>query len=132
MDWMLMPYKRYADFNGRSQRKEYWMFSLFMLIVMLALVVVAALFGAMGDGGSGPSMLFLIPFGLFVLVSIVPSIAVTVRRLHDQDKSGWFYLISFIPYVGGIIIFVFMCIDGTHGPNRSGPDPKGGSGDIFG
>ncbi|PKQ00147.1 MAG: DUF805 domain-containing protein [Alphaproteobacteria bacterium HGW-Alphaproteobacteria-13] len=132
MDWMLMPYKRYADFSGRSQRMEYWMFSLFMFLVIIALVIVAAVLGGLGDSGGSPSMLFIIPFILFVLVSIVPSIAVTVRRLHDQDKSGWFYLLSFIPYVGGIIIFVLMCIDGTRGPNRFGPDPKGGSGDIFG
>ena len=134
MDWMLMPYKRYADFSGRSQRKEYWMFSLFMALVIFALIIIAAVFGALGNTrtGSGPTMLFIIPTVLFVLVSLVPSIAVTVRRLHDQDKSGWFYLISFVPYVGGIIIFVLMCIDGTAGPNRFGPDPKGGSGDIFG
>lgn len=132
MDWMLMPYKRYADFSGRSQRKEYWMFSLFMFLVIIALVIIAALLGGLGDGANGPSMLFIVPVVIFFLASLVPSIAVTVRRLHDQDKSGWFYLLSFVPYVGGIIIFVFMCIDGTPGPNRFGPDPKGGTGDIFG
>jgi uncharacterized membrane protein YhaH (DUF805 family) len=58
------------------------------------------------------------------LGSVVPSIAVTVRRFHDQDKSGWFYLLGFIPYIGGIVMIVFMCLDGTRGPNRFGPDPK--------
>jgi uncharacterized membrane protein YhaH (DUF805 family) len=132
MDWMLMPYKRYADFSGRSQRKEYWMFSLFMALVVIGLLVIAGLLGGFSDTGGGMSMIFLIPFMLFMFASIIPSIAVTVRRLHDQDKSGWFYLLSFIPYVGGIVIFVFMCIDGTPGPNRFGPDPKGGHSDVFG
>ena len=83
--------------------------------------------------GAGP--LFWLGGGilaLWVLGSIIPSIAVQVRRFHDQDRSGWMILLGFIPYVGSIIVFVFMCLSGTRGPNRYGPDPLDPSNvDIF-
>lgn len=130
MDWMLMPLRRYADFSGRSRRKEYWMFALGVLIVATALAALAIMMGGglratAGSGGliAGP---FLIVFGLFWLALIVPSIAVQVRRFHDQDKSGWFVLLNFIPYIGGLVVLVFMCLEGTRGPNRYGEDPKAG------
>ncbi len=132
MDWMLMPLRRYADFSGRSRRKEYWMFALGVLIVAAALAAFAIIMGGglratAGSGGliAGP---FLIVFGLFWLALIVPSIAVQVRRFHDQDKSGWFVLLNFIPYVGGLVVLVFMCLEGTRGANRYGEDPKAGEG----
>ena len=134
LDWMLMPYRRYADFSGRSQRMEYWMFTLFAVLVTL--VVLALMFSGMpatdeyGNPGD-PGTMFYVGIGLLVLFglgSIVPSIAVQVRRFHDQDKSGWFVLLGLIPYVGGIVVFVFMCLDGTRGPNRFGNDPKDPSG----
>lgn len=133
MDWMLMPYRRYADFSGRSQRKEYWMFMLLFLIVYA--VGFTIMLGG-GFGGDQPGPLFWVGgvlVGLFVIASFIPSIAVQVRRFHDQDKSGWFVLLNFVPYVGGIIVLVFMCIEGTRGPNRFGPDPKDPVGaDVFG
>ena len=133
MDWMLMPYRRYADFNGRSQRKEYWMFLLLFLIVY---AVTFTIMLAGGLGGSEPGPLFWLGGALlfiFVIGSFIPSIAVQVRRFHDQDKSGWFVLLNFIPYIGGIIVLVFMCLEGTRGPNRFGPDPKDPVGaDVFG
>ena len=129
MEWMLMPYRRYADFTGRSRRKEYWMFVLFTFIVML--VCMALMFaGGMGADTSGeevPGPLFwlgVVLLAIWGIGSIIPSIAVQVRRFHDQDKSGWMVLLAFIPYVGSIIVFVFMCIEGTRGPNRFGNDPK--------
>lgn len=119
-----MPYQRYADFSGRSRRREYWMFQLFMLLVVVVIVSAALAFGGSLDEPGPATFVVLALAGLFVLGSIVPSIAVTVRRFHDQDKSGWLYLLSFIPYVGGLIVFVFMCLGGTQGGNRFGPDPK--------
>ncbi|WP_372374819.1 DUF805 domain-containing protein [Xanthomonas axonopodis pv. cajani] len=127
MEWMLLPLKRYADFNGRSRRKEYWMFALMQLLVLFVfggLFAVAAL--AMGNE-NGPGALAWLIGAVMVIVClalIVPGIAVTVRRLHNQDKSGWFYLISLVPYVGAFVLLVFMCIEGTPGPNQYGENPK--------
>lgn len=142
MEWMLMPYRRYFDFSGRSRRKEYWMFVL--LTVIVAVVLVALMFGsgfpfqefeADGSAPATPGPLFWVSsvaIGLFSLATIIPSIAVQVRRFHDQDRSGWMVLLAFIPYVGGLIVFVFMCLEGTRGPNRYGPDPKDPtSADVF-
>jgi uncharacterized membrane protein YhaH (DUF805 family) len=139
MDWMLMPLRRYADFSGRSRRKEYWMFALFILIVYAVLgtlFVMGANFASIGSGGDPEiSVIGWIAISLFGLVALgifIPSLAVVVRRLHDQDKSGWFILIQFIPYIGGIIMLIFMCIEGTKGENRYGPDPKGENiADVF-
>ena len=135
MEWMLMPLRRYADFSGRSRRKEYWMFVLFVGLVSVALSLVLTMLGLSADEegslfGVGGAMLIIVL--LFILAMIIPAIAVQVRRFHDQDKSGWFVLLNLIPYRGGIIVFVFICLDGTRGPNRYGPDPKGGaSEEIF-
>lgn len=129
MEWMLMPYRRYAEFSGRSRRKEYWMFVLFSAIVTVICMVLMLGGGMISaeENGSEPGLLFWLGaslLGVFVLGSIVPSIAVQVRRFHDQDKSGWMVLLGFIPYVGGLIVFIFMCLEGTRGPNRFGSDPK--------
>ena len=120
VDWMLMPLRRYADFNGRSRRKEYWMFLLGVLIVAIVLGIIEGVLGLNGmvAGVYGPLTLLL------VLALIVPGIAVQVRRFHDQDKSGWFVLLALIPFLGGLIVLVFMCLGGTKGPYRFGPDPE--------
>ncbi|MBB4615233.1 DUF805 domain-containing protein [Novosphingobium taihuense] len=137
MEWMMMPYRRYADFSGRSRRKEYWMFVLLSLIVTMICMMLMLGGGMMSaeETGSEPGLLFWLGAGLlgiFVLGSFIPSIAVQVRRFHDQDRSGWMVLLGFIPYVGGLIVFIFMCLDGTRGPNRFGSDPKNPhNADIF-
>lgn len=137
MEWMLMPLKRYADFSGRSRRKEYWMFALLQFIVIFAIAIIGGVLGAFSPDASGGmsfggGLMFGL-FGLYALAIIVPSIAVQVRRFHDQDKSGWFVLLGFIPYIGGLIVLVFMCLDGTRGKNRFGDDPKMSDnvGDVF-
>ena len=141
MDWMILPLKRYAEFTGRSRRMEFWMFFLFQMIVYA--VLAAIVFGVMGArmaydpadpmsiyGGlfGGAGLLIL----LWGLITLLPSIAVSVRRLHDRDMSGWWYLGfiigSMIPFVGFLIsigFLVLMALPGTPGPNRFGPDPKG-------
>lgn len=127
MEWMLLPLKRYADFNGRSRRKEYWMFVLLQVIVLLVLGVMFAIAAAVMGSDKGPGPLAWLVGAVMALVAlalIVPSIAVSVRRFHDQGKSGWFYLISLVPYVGGLVVLVFMCLEGTPGPNEYGEDPK--------
>lgn len=136
MEWALMPLKRYADFKGRSRRKEYWLFAL--LIFVVTLIITALIFAMTGKPSpeatmtmSGPFATLMFVFGLLVLAIFIPSLAVQVRRFHDQDKSGWFVLLNFIPYVGGLVVLVFMCLDGTPGPNRFGEDPKAGERGII-
>ena len=130
MEWMLMPYRRYADFSGRSRRKEYWMFMLLFIIVYavgMALMFAGGFSMDPATGQSQPGATFYLGaalLGIFVLGSFIPALAVQVRRFHDQDKSGWFVLLSLIPYVGGIVVLVFMCLEGTRGANRFGADPK--------
>lgn len=129
MYWMLLPLKRYADFSGRSRRKEYWMFNLAIVLTLIVLTVgLMVLFDA-GDAygnrePSGAGLGLALIGGVAYLGIIIPHLAVQVRRFHDQDKSGWMSLLALIPYVGGLVILVFMCIEGTQGENRFGPDPK--------
>jgi uncharacterized membrane protein YhaH (DUF805 family) len=120
IEWMMMPLKRYADFSGRSRRKEYWFFVLGVFIAAIVLSIIERIAGLSGMVGGvyGPLTTILL------LGVIIPSIAVQVRRFHDQDKSGWFVLLSLIPFLGAIIVLVFMFLEGTKGPNRFGPDPK--------
>lgn len=127
MEWMFLPLKRYAEFDGRSRRLEYWMFSLMIFLASLVWVGIFAVLGGLSasyDDMSGPAMLWIVIGLVMYLGILVPGIAVTVRRFHDRDMSGWFILLNFIPYVGGLIVFVFMLLPGTPGPNRYGPDPK--------
>ena len=105
------------------------MFFLLQMIVLIALVSVGLAAGGMGEEPGG---LFLILLLLYVAAFFIPNLAVQVRRFHDQDKSGWFVLLGFIPYLGGLIVLVFMCLEGTRGPNQYGDDPKGlGSAEVF-
>ena len=127
MEYMLMPIRRYADFSGRSRRMEYWMFVLFSILAMIVLGCIGAILDvSMGNFAEGrfPVMFFSLVM-LLSLFLFIPSIAVQVRRFHDQDKSGWMILLGLIPSVGGLIVLVFMCLDGTRGENSYGPDPKG-------
>ena len=130
MEWMLMPLKRYADFSGRSRRKEYWMFLLGVIIIYIVLAFLGGGMGAMTDPEAGGGIGAIL-IGIFALAIIIPMIAVQVRRFHDQDKSGWFVLLNFVPFVGGLIVLVFMLLEGTKGPNRFGPDPKGENAQVF-
>lgn len=128
MEWMLLPLKRYAEFSGRSRRKEYWMFVLGVFIAAIVLSIVEKILGLSGMVGGvyGPLTTLLL------LGVLIPSIAVQIRRFHDQDKSGWFVLLALIPIIGGLIVLVFMLLEGTKGPNRFGPDPKDpGSSEAF-
>ena len=120
MAWYLLAWQRATDFSGRSRRKEYWYFQLFNGIVMIFLGLFAVAFSDQGK----PAM---IPFGLmftYGFVVFVPSLAVTIRRLHDIGKSGWWYLIAFVPFLGGIILFVFTLLDSDPDRNKYGPNPK--------
>jgi len=104
--WVTEPFRRYTDFNGRSGRAEYWWF---VLGYFGALLILGLLGGFLGI--------------LLLLGAVVPSLAVNVRRLHDIDKSGWWIFLGLLPLIGGIIVLVWHCMQGTNGPNRFGSDP---------
>jgi uncharacterized membrane protein YhaH (DUF805 family) len=127
MHWMLMPLNRYADFSGRSCRREYWLFTLLQFILLIFAAIVLVSFGVSKDEiETSQNGIFALVFisVIYLLVFWVPNISVTVRRLHDQGHTGWLYLIGFIPYIGGLIIFVMMFLPGTSGPNQYGDDPR--------
>ena len=112
LDWALMPLRRYTDFSGRSRRKEYWSFWLATVIVGILTSMIDGALGMTGLVGPYGPLTALLYLGV-----LVPSIAVAIRRMHDQDKSGWWILFP-------IVNIVFLFLEGTKGPNRFGPDPK--------
>jgi uncharacterized membrane protein YhaH (DUF805 family) len=122
MEWATLPLKRYLDFAGRSRRKEYWMFFLLVIVLEVVAMVLDNVLGMgqMVAGIYGPLLVLL------MLALIVPGIAVSIRRLHDTDRSAWWVLIGLVPFVGGLVLLVFFVMEGTRGPNRFGPDPKVG------
>lgn len=118
MNWYLQVFKKYADFKGRARRKEYWMFVLFnILFSIVALSIDMAMGMNMGMRGG-------ILTGLYFLATIIPTLAVSVRRLHDTNKSGWMILIGLIPLIGGIWLLVLYVTEGDAGDNEYGPNPK--------
>lgn len=113
MKWYLEVLKKYAVFNGRARRKEYWMFVLFNVIVAFILGII--------DGILGTTPII---YGIYMLAVILPSISVVVRRLHDIGKSGWWFFIIFIPLIGGLWMLGLMCTEGKPGENEYGLNPK--------
>jgi uncharacterized membrane protein YhaH (DUF805 family) len=107
--------EKFATFNGRARRSEYWYFQLFAGVVAGVAMVL------MGMNEDSLAVISLV--SIVVLALFVPSLAVTVRRLHDTGRSGWFYLVAFVPIVGGILVFIWTCSRGTEGVNRYGSDP---------
>lgn len=122
MKWYLAALKKYATFRGRASRSEFWFFTLFNLIAYIVLIFLDGMFGTFDEEG-GIGLLS----GIYSLGVILPSFAVSVRRLHDTDRTGWWMLISLIPLIGTIVLFVFWCQKGTSGTNRFGDDPLGGT-----
>jgi len=134
MEWMLLPLKRYAQFSGRSRRKEYWMYVLFLVLAAIVLGIIESILGLGGHavlasetGASGAFYGAIVNRGilsnLFTLATFIPSLAVAVRRLHDTNRSGWWYLLIFVPLIGAIVLLVWFCTAGTSGPNDYGDDP---------
>lgn len=113
MNWYLEVLKKYAVFSGRARRQEYWMFVLINMIISFVLGFVEGLLG-------GPGIIGYV----YALAILVPGIAVSIRRLHDTGRSGWWLLISFIPLIGAIVLIVFMATNGAPGDNQYGADPK--------
>ena len=134
MEWMFMPFKRYADFSGRSRRMEFWMWILFQVIVYVVVVILAMVLGGgammmMGSGADptsamaagGAMMIIFLLYGLFGLVCLIPSIAVSIRRLHDTDRTGWWLMAFWGPY---LVLLASPFIVGAS--VASGSDPMAG------
>jgi uncharacterized membrane protein YhaH (DUF805 family) len=109
----LQPYKRYADFSGRASRMEYWLFMLFLTVGLIALFFIELTL-------EFPFILTMI----FGIGSIIPYLAVHWRRLHDTNRSGVWILITLVPFIGGIWLFVLTVLDSTVGENQYGENPK--------
>lgn len=119
MEWYLKALKNYAGFSGRASRKEYWMFLLFHLLFILAMAFSSSF--VQETIGVRIGAIFL---GIYILGTLIPSLAVAVRRLHDTNRSGWNIFIRYIPVVGGIIYLIYLVTEGDAGDNEYGPDPQ--------
>ena len=113
MDWYIEVLKKYAVFNGRAGREEYWYFVLFNIIASVVLSIVDHFLGIALFGS------------LYALAVLLPGIGVSIRRLHDTNRSGWWLLIAFIPLIGAIVLLVFMVQEGTSDNNQFGANPVG-------
>ena len=118
MNWYLEVLRKYAVFDGRARRTEFWFFFLFNCIIGLVLSSIEAIVGITSIAGASI-------FGsLYMLAVFIPYLAVGVRRLHDTGRSGWWMLISFVPIIGSIVLLVFFVQDSQDGHNQYGPNPK--------
>ena len=107
-------FQNYVNFDGRATRSEYWFWILFVILASIVLTILDGLlfFGATnGVGVLGP---------IFSLATLIPGLSITIRRLHDLDKSGWWFLLSFIPLIGALVLLYWFCLKGTDGDNRFG------------
>lgn len=112
MNWYLKVLQNYVNFEGRARRTEYWMFTLINFVISLGIGFIANLIGLEVLGT------------VYSLAVLLPGIAVAVRRLHDIGKSGWMYLLIFLPVIGWIWLIVLLATEGNAGPNEYGEDPK--------
>jgi uncharacterized membrane protein YhaH (DUF805 family) len=123
MNWYLGVLKKYAEFSGRARRREYWFFVLFNLIISAVLSIIDVFVGTY-SASAGIGVLTCI----YTLAVLLPGIGVSIRRLHDTGRSGWWLLIALVPLVGAIVLLVFMLLDSEPTTNAYGPNPKAGEG----
>lgn len=119
MNWYMEVLKNYAGFSGRARRKEYWYFVLFNTIISIVLAFFDGITGTFSEA-TGMGLLS----GIYALAVLIPSLAVSVRRLHDTDRSGWWLLIALVPLIGAIVLLVFLVLDSNPGQNQYGANPK--------
>ncbi len=120
-------FSKYATFTGRASRSEYWYFTLFNIITSTLLFLLGIAIGAATGGSDGVPGGLIVGYILYIIYGLgvlIPSLAVTVRRLHDTNNSGWLILLGLIPCVGGIVLLVFMILQGTNGENKYGDIPE--------
>lgn len=120
MNWYIEVLKKYAVFEGRARRQEYWMFFLVNLLISIGIGFVLGVLQAVTRTSALAGLSYL-----YSLAILIPSVAVGVRRLHDTGKSGWWLLLSFVPF-GAFFVIYFLAQPGVVGPNQYGPDPKAG------
>ncbi|MDA9898207.1 DUF805 domain-containing protein [Flavobacteriales bacterium] len=124
MNWYLKVLTLYTQFSGRARRKEYWMFTLFnMIIAMILLLIDNALGLSFNYVGNELGIGYL--YWLYFLLTFLPGLSVMVRRLHDVGKSGWMFFIALVPIIGAIWLLVLFVKDSVSGENKYGPNPKG-------
>lgn len=141
MNWYLQALRNYADFKGRSRRSEFWFFALYNVLVLIAfklayVISIGAGTSAMkhkspdgippmqGVGAIALALVICLAFVVYVLGVIIPSLAVTIRRLHDSGRRAWWLILGFIPVVGAIILLIFLFLGSKPAENRYGPSPK--------
>jgi uncharacterized membrane protein YhaH (DUF805 family) len=118
MNWYLEVLQKYAVFEGRARRQEYWMFTLIGAMIPVALVLLAAALGASTENTTTAIV------GVYYLAILLPSLAVAVRRLHDTGRSGWWLFIAVVPLLGSLALLIFTLQDSEQGANQYGPNPK--------
>ena len=136
MDLMFQPLRKYADFTGRARRMEFWLFWLLLIGIEIVFSILIGMVGgsmtALVDPSvgmaamNGPAMGLWAVYGLIMLGLLIPSLAVSIRRLHDTNRSGWWQLVSLVPVVGGLVMLVLYLLSGTPGANRFGEPPAAG------
>jgi len=114
---MFAAYANYWNFQARASRSEYWLFTLWMLLLGLVAGLVDVFVFREAPGGFGPLALFV------TFANLIPSLSVTFRRLHDTNRTAWWLLVALIPLAGAVTLFVFSVMRGTPGENRFGPAP---------
>lgn len=120
MEGVKASFDKYADFEGRARRSEFWYFRLFQIMVIIGMLFLTGIAAVIDE------RLMMLPLGLmilFAIATIIPSLASSVRRLHDTGNSGWLVLLD-IFCTNGLVMIVMGCIDGNKGSNQYGPDPK--------
>ena len=118
MEWYIKVLKQFSDFETRARRKEYWMFTLFSVIISSILTLIDNNLGTAVNTGTG------LLSGIYSLIILVPTLAVGVRRLHDVGKSGWMLLVALIPLIGVIWLLILFCKDSHLEENKWGVNPK--------
>ena len=129
MEWYLKVMRdNYTNFSGRARRKEFWMFTLVYVIILTGCTVLDNVLGTVFMMDAGPlgeiSMGYGWAYIICWLIHFIPGLALAVRRLHDVGKSGWFYLIFLIPFIGAVWLLVLFCLEGKKEDNKYGPNPK--------
>ena len=129
MHWMFLPLRRYARFHGRATRREFWLFHLFFYGLLIGWAIGLPLVSTwFVDPDSEESLVVVglagIGFMIVIVAMFIPSLTVSIRRIHDHDKPGWFFLFSFVPLVGWLFWLMLMLTPGTQGGNSYGDDPR--------